>query len=120
MTIRALLFLAFISPLAAQAADITGTWTSTFTTPVGEQHYTYTFKQSGTALTGAAKSGYGDVAIGSGKVEGSKVSFIEKLTVQGMEFVISYIGTMVSEGEIQFTRTIPGFGQESLVAKRSP
>ncbi len=124
MTIRTrllnLLLLACLSPLAAQAADVTGAWTSTFTTPVGEQHYAYTFKQAGTALTGRAKSDYGDVAIESGKVEGDKVSFVERLTVQGMEFAITYTGTIVPAGEITFTRSIPGFGQESLVAKRSP
>ncbi len=114
------LLFAFISPLAAQAADITGIWTSTFAGGIGEQNYTFTFKQSGTTLTGNAKSAFGDVVIENGKVEGNMVSFVEKLSVQGMEFAITYKGTIESNGEIKFTRDIPGFGQESLVAKRSP
>ena len=36
--------------LSALAADITGQWTATFNTQVGEQHYTYTFKVDGEKL----------------------------------------------------------------------
>ena len=38
--------------LAAWATDISGQWTATFNTQVGEQHYTYTFKVDGDKLTG--------------------------------------------------------------------
>jgi hypothetical protein len=34
--------------------------------------------------------------------------------------VVQSIRLNLAAGEIKFTRAIPGFGQESLVAKRSP
>jgi hypothetical protein len=45
--------------LTAWAADLTGQWTATFNTQIGEQHYTYTFKVDGEKLTGTAKNDRG-------------------------------------------------------------
>ena len=68
--------------LSALAADITGQWTATFNTQVGEQHYTYTFKVDGEKLTGTAKSDNGTTDIQNGTVKGDDVSFVENLDYQ--------------------------------------
>lgn len=107
-------------PLAAHAADISGTWTSSFDTQIGKQEYTYTFKVEGAKLTGNAKSAAGgETPIQDGKVEGDKVSFVENFSFQGNDLKITYTGTVVSADEIKFHRDVSGIAQEDLVAKRS-
>jgi hypothetical protein len=112
----------FITALAlasfAARADVTGTWTSSFETQIGTQNYTYEFQVDGTTLTGKATSANGESALESGKVEGSAISFVEKLNFQGMELVITYTGEIVSDNEIRFTRDVAGFAKEPLVATR--
>lgn len=103
--------------LSAWATDITGQWTATFNTQVGEQHYTYTFKVDGEKLTGTAKSDNGTVAIENGTVKGDDVSFVENLDYQGQKLVITYTGK-ISGDEIKFTRDVAGAAKEDLVAKR--
>lgn len=106
-------------PCYAQAADVTGTWTANFETQVGTQNYTYEFQVQGTELTGKVKSANGEVAVESGKVDGDTISFVEKLTFQGMELMITYTGNVISDDEIHFKRDVAGFAMEELVAKRS-
>jgi hypothetical protein len=107
-----------LAPYAVHA-DVTGTWTSSFDTQVGTQNYTYEFQVDGTTLTGKATSANGETALESGKVEGSTISFVEKLTFQGMELIITYTGEIVSDNEIRFTRDVAGFAKEPLVATRT-
>jgi hypothetical protein len=106
-------------PLAALAADASGTWTATFDTQVGQQSYIYTFMVKGTQLTGRAKSANGDVEITEGKVDGNTLSFVENLNFQGMDLRIVYKGTLASDSEIKFTRTVADIIMEEFVAKRS-
>ena len=108
-----------LMPLAAHAADISGTWTAAFDTQIGKQEYTYTFKVDGTKLTGKAKSTNGESDLQEGKVEGDKVSFVENLNFQGNAVKITYTGKVVSADEIKFSRDVAGFAQEELTAKRS-
>ena len=103
--------------LSALAADISGQWTATFNTQVGEQHYTYTFKVDGEKLTGTAKSDNGTSDIQNGTVKGDDVSFVENLDYQGLKLVITYTGK-ISGDEIKFTRDVAGAAKEDLVAKR--
>jgi hypothetical protein len=103
--------------ILALAADISGQWTATFSTQVGEQHYVYTFKVDGEKLTGTAKSDNGTSEIQNGTVKGDDVSFVENLDYQGQKLTITYTGK-VSGDEIHFTRDVGGFGKEDLVAKR--
>jgi hypothetical protein len=103
--------------LSALAADITGQWTATFNTQVGEQHYTYTFKVDGEKLTGTAKSDNGTTEIENGTVKGDDVSFVENLDYQGQKLAITYAGK-ISGDEIKFTRDVAGAAKEDLVAKR--
>jgi len=112
---------AFALPLFAVAAtpDISGTFTSSFDTAVGVQNYTYTFVAKDAQLTGKAKSANADVVIEDGKIDGSKITFIENLTYQGQMLRIVYAGTIVSADEIAFKRDVAGFVTEEFVAKRS-
>jgi hypothetical protein len=110
--------LAAAAALAAAAPDLTGTWTATFESQVGEQIYTYTFKTEAGKLTGHAKSNLGEGPISDIKIEGDKVTFIEHLDYQGMMLDITYTGKFASADEIKFARDVAGQGGEELTAKR--
>jgi len=103
----------------AYAADVSGTWTASFDTQVGKQEYTYTLKAEGAALTGTAKSNLiGDSTLSDGKVDGNKISFVEKGNYQGMPLQFNYTGELAGD-EIHFKRELMGFPAEEFVAKRS-
>jgi hypothetical protein len=104
----------------AFAADITGTWTASFDTQVGKQDYTYTFKQTGTKLTGKAKSDFAmaTTEITEGTVNGDDVSFVENLDYMGMPLRIVYKGKVAGD-QIKFTRTVIEGSPEEAVAKKS-
>jgi hypothetical protein len=103
--------------LAALAADVSGQWTSTFTTQIGEQHYTYTFKVDGDKLTGTAKNDNGTTEITDGSIKGDDISFVENIDMMGNKIAITYTGK-VSGDEIKFTRKVGDFATEELTAKR--
>ena len=103
----------------AHAADVSGTWIASFDTQVGKQEYTYTLKAEGAALTGTAKSNLiGDSTLSDGKVDGNKISFVEKGNYQGMPLQFNYTGEIAGD-EIHFKRELMGFPAEEFVAKRS-
>jgi hypothetical protein len=106
-------------PLVALAADISGTWTTSFDSQVGVQTYTYTFVVKGTQVTGTFKSANGEGAIAEGKLEGDKLTFVENMSYQGQQLKIAYTGTVVSADEIKFSRDVGGQGGESFTAKRA-
>ena len=105
-------------PIALYAADITGTWTASFDTQIGQQNYTYEFKAAGTKLTGSMKSGNGESSVEDGTIAGDDVSFTEHMKYQGTALTINYMGKIVSPDEIDFTRKVGEFATEKLVAKR--
>lgn len=111
----------FITVLAlatvASAADIDGTWTATFDTQIGEQHYVYTFKADGEKLTGTAKNDRGERPVEDGVIKGNDVSFTENLDFQGQKIPIKYTGKLNGD-EIKFTRQVGTFATEEIVAKR--
>ena len=116
--ILALAILCVVGGLA-HAADVSGTWTASFDTQVGKQEYTYTLKVEGAALTGTAKSNLiGDSTLSDGKVDGNKISFVEKGTYQGMPLQFNYTGELAGD-EIRFKRELMGFPAEEFVATRS-
>jgi hypothetical protein len=122
MTMRQLIFVAtvlLIVALPLRAADVSGKWTATFNTQIGEQIYTYDFIVKGTVLTGTAKGNMtGESKISDGKVDGDKISFVENLDFQGMPLKITYTGQMTSADEIKMTRNVADLAMETLVAKR--
>lgn len=108
---------AFIATAAVAQADLSGTWTASFDSQVGEQSYTYTIKVDGGTLTGHAKSNLGEGDI-KGTVSGSAVTFVENLNYQDMQLAITYTGQIVSADEIKFKRDVGGQGGEEFTAKR--
>jgi hypothetical protein len=113
-----LILVAAASVSRAMAADITGKWTASFDTQIGQQNYTYDFVVKDGALTGKAKSDNGESAIQDGKVDGDTVTFVENLKFQDMDIRIEYTGKIASADEIRFTRKVADFATEQLVAKR--
>lgn len=105
-------------PLAALAADISGTWKASFDTSIGKQDYTYTFVVKDGKLTGRAKSAGGESELTGGKVEGDTVSFVENFNYQGNNVAITYTGKVTSADEIHFSRDVSGMAHEEMVAKR--
>jgi hypothetical protein len=104
----------------AYGADVGGKWTASFDTQVGKQEYTYEFKAEGMKLTATAKGNLiTDSVISDGKVDGNKISFVEKGMYQGMPLTFNYTGEIVGNDEIHFKRELMGFPAEEFVAKRS-
>jgi hypothetical protein len=103
----------------AYAADVGGTWTASFQTQVGMQTYTYVFQVKGATLTGTAKGNLiTDSVLSDGKVDGSKISFVEKGSYMGMPLSFNYTGELKGD-EIHFKRELMGFPAEEFDAKRS-
>lgn len=109
---------ALVATAAYAATDISGTWTTSFDSQVGQQTYTYTIKVDGGVLTGHAKSNVGEGDI-KGTVTGDTVTFVENLDYQGQALAITYTGQIVSADEIKFKRDVAGQGGEEFTAKRS-
>lgn len=112
-----ILFLFVFLATVVLAADVTGTWTSTFESGIGEQTYTFTFKLEGETLTGTAKSQVAETKITEGVVKGDDISFVEPLDFEGNSIRIEYKGK-ISGDEIKLTRKVGEFGTEELTAKR--
>jgi len=99
----------------AFAADVSGTWTASF----GTQTYTYELHVQGNALTGKTKGNLtGENPISDGKVDGNKISFVEKAMYQGMPLVFNYTGELKGD-QIHFKRELMGFPAEEFDAKRA-
>jgi len=103
--------------LSLDDGGVTGKWSTTVPTPVGDIPYTYEFVADGDTLTGRAISQFGEVDITEGKVEGDSISFVENSSFQGMALRIVYNGKV--EGDrIMFTRQVNDFPIEEFVASR--
>ncbi len=103
--------------IAQPAANISGTWTASFDSQVGQQTYTYTFKVDGGTLTGQSKSNFGASEL-KGTVDKDKVTFVENLDYQGQMLAITYTGQIVSADQIKFKRDVGGQGGEDFTATR--
>ncbi len=98
------------------AADITGKWSASFETPIGQMNYTYDFVVKDGQLTGKIQSTmFGESEVLEGKVAGDKVTFVEMLDAN---IRVEYTGRIVSADEVAFTRKVGDFGTEELTARR--
>lgn len=100
----ALLFVSF-GAMTALAADVSGKWTATVTTPRGDQQITFNFKVDGAKLTGTVSTMRGDTDITDGKIDGDNISFVQELTFGDRDIKINYAGK-VDGDSIKFTRTL--------------
>ena len=109
----AVIALVFVAVAGIRAADVTGRWTATFTTDIGEQQYTYEFVVKGSTLTGTAKGSLtGESPIVEGKVDADTITFVEDAKFMDMPIRITYTGRMTSAEEIQFTRNVADVATE--------
>lgn len=117
-----LVSVALLCLLPAQAADISGKWTASIRTGIGEMQYTFDFKVDGEKLTGKAVMSMGEnsseSALTEGSVKGDEISFVETLKVQGQELRCEYQGK-ISGDEIRGSRQVGSYGREDFVAKRA-
>jgi hypothetical protein len=108
--------------IPALAANISGKWTTSIHTAIGEMNYTFDFKVEGEKLTGKAVMSMGgdssESLLTEGSVRGDEISFVEMLKVQGQELKCDYKGR-ISGDEIHGSRTVGSFGAEEFVAKRT-
>ena len=106
----------------ALAADISGKWTATIKTPIGDMNYTFDFKVEGAKLTGKAVMSMGgesnESVLSEGSVKGDEISFVETLKVQGQELRCEYKGK-ISGDKISGSRTVGSYGTEEFVASRA-
>jgi hypothetical protein len=116
----ALLFVLFVG--AAHAADLAGKWNSKFDSQIGEQKYVYDFKNDDGKLTGKATRetslGNGTIDLTDIKLDGDKVSFLETLSIEGNNIVITYTGTITGD-EMKLRREVGEFAVEDIVAHRA-
>jgi hypothetical protein len=121
LCVRLLVSLAALAALPAQAADVSGEWTATIVHAVGQQDYTYVFRQDGAKLIGTARSRDGLVAIEDGAINNKTVWFTENVTVEGQRVVFEYTGELISDTEIRFKRQTVGASSPvvQFVATRS-
>lgn len=124
MNLRALVSLIVISITAvsfASAAELAGNWTAEFDSQIGVQKYVYAFTSKGGKLTGKASydhsMGKGDSQLKDIKLENDAVSFIETLSLDGMELVITYSGK-ISDDQMDLKRVVGDFATEQVVLKR--
>jgi hypothetical protein len=124
MTIRQFLAFTFVALTcfsASLAAEITGTWTSEFDSQIGVQKYVYVFVAEGEKVTGTAtydhSMGKGESKLKDVKLENDAVSFVETVSLEGFELIITYSGT-ISGDQMALKRVVGDFGTEQIVAKR--
>lgn len=117
-----LFFLLLASTGLSHAGDLTGKWTSNFDSQIGPQKYAYDFVVVDGALTGKAKfdhsMGKGENALTGIAVTGDDVRFVEKLSFDGMEIVVTYTGKFVGD-EVHLKRAVGEFAVEDIVLKRA-
>ena len=105
-----MLMLVAFATLAVQAADLNGKWVAQVPGRQGAtQEYTFTFKVSGSSLTGTITTPRGDGAISDGKVSGDDVSFSQSMEFNGNTMKFNYKGS-VSGDDLKLTREREGGG----------
>jgi hypothetical protein len=87
--------LALTFAFAANAADVTGTWKSSFTNQNGQvRESTFKLKAEGEKLTGTVSGRNNDTAIGEGKIKGDEVSFQVVREFNGNTMTNKYSGKL--------------------------
>jgi hypothetical protein len=88
--------------IAALAADPTGNWSGTVSTPNGEFPISFALKAAGEQLTGSMTGLDGTMfTIENGKVDGNNIAFSVTVTYNGNAFPLTYKGVVADE-EIKF------------------
>ena len=106
----------------ASAAELAGKWTSEFESQLGPQKYTYEFVRDGDKFTGKASydhsMGKGESQLKDIKLENDSIAFVETVSLDGMELVITYSGK-ISGDQMDLKRVVGDFATEQIVVKRA-
>src|SRR5579871_1823988 len=116
--LSALVPLALLCLATAYAAGVTGKWTATFNTQVGEQKYTWDLTAAGSKLTGRYMSTNGSGDIADGRIDGDQLSWVENLNYQDMPLRIVYKATLAGD-ELKISRNVADIATEEAIAKRT-
>lgn len=101
-----------------RADDVDGTWTGTLNAMGNEVQVTWTFKSSGTSLSGQVDQGGGmAMSFKDGKIDGKNISFVLNVDMEGQSLAINYKG-VVSPTEIKLTAEVGGQSFEYVVKKK--
>jgi hypothetical protein len=103
--------------VAADAPDVTGTWTMTVETSMGSGNPTFTLTQKGEAITGHYKGQFGEAPV-TGTIKGNQVALTFTVSVQGVEMKTDYVGTV--EGDAMAGKVVFGsFGEGTFKGTRA-
>ncbi len=109
----AAVFVAGLFAATAFAADPTGTWKWTVSTPNGDLETTLTLAIKDGALTGTYSNSFGQTAISNASCKDAAIAFDVQREFDGNKFVLKYQGTLDGD-TIKGTIEIPGMdGGES-------
>jgi hypothetical protein len=87
--------LALTFALSANAADVTGTWKSSFTNQNGQvRETTFKLKAEGEKVTGTVSGRNNDTEIGDGKIKGDELSFQVVREFNGNTMTNKYSGKL--------------------------
>ena len=109
---------AFAAVTAAQAVNVTGTWTFTVETGQGSGNPTLTFKQDGENITGTYEGRYGKSAL-EGTVKENHVEFIVTVVAEGTTVSGAFVGD-VEKDRMTGTVEYEGAGDGTWSAVRIP
>lgn len=101
---------------AASAADLTGTWVLTVDSPQGTSNPTMVLEQNGDKVSGTYQGSMGSADL-SGTVNGDSFTLSAEMSMQGMDFTLTYSGTQSGDnmtGEVD----LAGMGGAGFTGKR--
>ena len=102
---------------AADAPDVTGTWTMAVETSVGGGNPTFTLTQKGDDITGSYKGRFGEAPV-TGTIAGNQVTLRFTVSVEGQEVKTEYVGTV--EGDAMSGKVVfGGFGEGTFKGTRA-
>ena len=103
--------------VAADAPDVTGTWTMTVETSMGSGNPTFTLAQKGEDITGNYKGRFGEAPV-TGTIKGNQVTLTFTVSAQGQEMKTDYVGTV--EGDAMAGKVVfGGFGEGTFKGTRA-
>src|SRR4030095_2912587 len=82
----------FSASLAAQGANVVGSWDFTVESPNGKTTSVLVIKKDGDKLSGMSKGARGERPLESVSVAGSDITFVMKIKFQDQDMVITYKG----------------------------
>jgi len=81
-----------VSSLAAQGANVVGSWDITIESPQGKNTSVLTIKKDGDKLGGMIKGARGERPLESVTLAGGDITFVMKANIQGQDMVFTYKG----------------------------